>query len=302
MPAGAASAGGFRRAEAGNGAQGQNCCEKVLHVFSRVSAARAAPDPTAFDVPSCRTSELSCDLVRRPERGMKRALEHFRSVRLDLGDAPHYDSQNEAEIRMVRSAASASRADDRASGPGNHEAWDRATIPCVNSASPAMTGNARVSGRLAEQRGKTFFAGAGEVDDAAARRGIARRPVQFGEAAHHGGAQRAGEVMAAFAPVEAGLADRPARMRQRLGVDLQRLGHEALALAGEFDRLLGLPDQPLLAQAVEHLHAEIAGEMVVADPRPAQRRLLRPGAHAGMAGALGQAREAFEHMRRRRGR
>ena len=35
MPAGAASAGGFRRAEAGNGAQGQNCCEKVLHVVSR---------------------------------------------------------------------------------------------------------------------------------------------------------------------------------------------------------------------------------------------------------------------------
>jgi hypothetical protein len=35
MPAGAASAGGFRRAEAGNGAQGQNCCEKVFHVFSR---------------------------------------------------------------------------------------------------------------------------------------------------------------------------------------------------------------------------------------------------------------------------
>jgi hypothetical protein len=35
MPAGAASARGFRRAEAGNGAQGQNCCEKVFHVFSR---------------------------------------------------------------------------------------------------------------------------------------------------------------------------------------------------------------------------------------------------------------------------
>jgi hypothetical protein len=35
MPAGAASARGFRGAEAGNGAQGQNCCEKVLHVLSR---------------------------------------------------------------------------------------------------------------------------------------------------------------------------------------------------------------------------------------------------------------------------
>src|SRR5207244_11512793 len=35
MPAGAASASGLRRAEAGNGAQGQNCCEEVFHVFSR---------------------------------------------------------------------------------------------------------------------------------------------------------------------------------------------------------------------------------------------------------------------------
>ena len=35
VPAGTASTGGFRRAETGNGAQGQNCCEKVLHVFSR---------------------------------------------------------------------------------------------------------------------------------------------------------------------------------------------------------------------------------------------------------------------------
>jgi hypothetical protein len=36
VPAGAASAGGFRRAEAGNGAQGQNCCEKVFHVLSHL--------------------------------------------------------------------------------------------------------------------------------------------------------------------------------------------------------------------------------------------------------------------------
>jgi len=102
--------------------------------------------------------------------------------------------------------------------------------------------------------------------------------------------------MAAFAPVEAGLAHGAARVRQRFGVDLQRLGHEALALASEFDVLFCLPDQPLLAQAVEHLHAEIAGQMIVADPRPPQRRLFRSGAHAGMAGALGQASKAFEHM------
>ena len=35
--------------------------------------------------------------------------------------------------------------------------------------------------------------------------------------------------------------------------------------------------------------------MVVADPRAAQRRILRPGAHAHVAGARGQAREALQH-------
>ena len=137
-----------------------------------------------------------------------------------------------------------------------------------------------------EQRGEAFFAGAGEIDDAAARRGIACRPVEFGEPVHHSGTERAGEVMAALAPVEAGLAHRPARVRQRLGVDLQRLGDEALAVASEFDRLFCLPDQPLRAHAVEHLHAEIAGEVIVADSRPPQRRLLWSRTQAGVAGAL----------------
>jgi len=35
--------------------------------------------------------------------------------------------------------------------------------------------------------------------------------------------------------------------------------------------------------------------MVVADPRPAQRRILRPGAKAHVAGAGGKALETFEH-------
>ena len=56
-----------------------------------------------------------------------------------------------------------------------------------------------------------------------------------------------------------------------------------------------LPHQFLLLHAVEHLHAEIAGEMIVADPRAAQRRILRPGAHAHVAGARGEALEALEH-------
>src|SRR6185436_11855042 len=100
-----------------------------------------------------------------------------------------------------------------------------------------LAGQATLVLRVSEQHGEPLFAGAGEVHDAAARCGIARRPVQFGEAVHDGGAERASEVMAAFAPVEAGLAHGAARVRQRFGVDLERLGHEALALASEFDVL-----------------------------------------------------------------
>src|SRR5947209_4374447 len=55
---------------------------------------------------------------------------------------------------------------------------------------------------------------------------------------------------------------------------------EALALGGQLDFLLLLADQPLLSHAVEHLHAEIAGQMVVANPRAAQGRFLWPGAQA----------------------
>src|SRR5207245_1056224 len=180
--------------------------------------------------------------------------------------------------------------------PGIHVlGFHQARKTWMAGTSPAMTKNESLL-LASEQYGEPLFAGAGEVDDAAARRRIPRRPVEFGEPVHHGGTQRAGEVMTAFAPVETGLADRSSRMRQRLRVDLQRLGHEALAFAGEFDVLFCLPDQPLLAQAVEHLHAEIAGEVIVADPRPPQRRLFWSCTHAGVAGTLGQARKPFEHM------
>ncbi|MEY9273749.1 hypothetical protein ABIE90_003646 [Bradyrhizobium diazoefficiens] len=49
------------------------------------------------------------------------------------------------------------------------------------------------------------------------------------------------------------------------------------------------------AHGVEHLHAEIAGEMIVADARAPQRRILRSRAHAHVAGASGEARKPFEH-------
>ena len=75
----------------------------------------------------------------------------------------------------------------------------------------------------------------------------------------------------------------------------KRPGQETLALGGQLDVVLVLANQLLPFHAVEHLHAEIAGQVIVANPRPAQRRILRPGAHAHVAGAGGEPREALEH-------
>src|ERR1700733_830375 len=102
-------------------------------------------------------------------------------------------------------------------------------------------------------------------------------------------------MMAPLAPVEAGLALGATRMRQALRRYLQGLGQETLALRGQLDVVLALPQQLLFFHAVEHLHAEIAGEMIIADPRAAQRRILRPGAHAQVTGARGKTLKALEH-------
>src|SRR5450755_2533465 len=90
----------------------------------------------------------------------------------------------------------------------------------------------------AEQGRESFLAGTGKIDDAAAGRGIARRPFQFGEARHQRRAEGAGEVMPALAPVETGFAHWPARMGQHIGFDLQVPLQETRALRGEFDILL----------------------------------------------------------------
>src|ERR1700677_2919270 len=102
-------------------------------------------------------------------------------------------------------------------------------------------------------------------------------------------------MMPPLAPVEAGLALGTTRMRQGFRRYLQSLGQEPLAFGGQFDTVLVLPEQPLLLHAVEHLHAEIAGEMIVADPRAAQRRILRSGAHAQMAGPRREPLKPLQH-------
>src|SRR5579864_776743 len=111
---------------------------------------------------------------------------------------------------------------------------------------------------IPEKRRKALLALAGELHHPAAGRRVARGPFQFGETLQQRRAQGAGEMMAALAPVEAGLADRTARMVERVSIDLQRAFEEAFALARQFDVVLVLAHQLLPPQAVEHLHAEIA--------------------------------------------
>src|SRR6266700_6197724 len=93
-----------------------------------------------------------------------------------------------------------------------------------------LTRFARLVRPVAEQRSKLLLAGAGKIHHAAAGCGIARSPFQLGETVHHGGAQGAGEMVASFAPVEARLAHRAARMGEHVGRDLQMLGEKTLAL------------------------------------------------------------------------
>jgi hypothetical protein len=147
----------------------------------------------------------------------------------------------------------------------------------------------------AKQRREAFFAVAGEIDDAAAGGAVACRPFQFGEPCHHRSTERAGKMMAPLAPVKTGLAHRAPRMAKAFSGYLQGFGQEPLALGGQLDVLFPLAHQPLIFHAVEHLHAEIAGEMIVANPRAAQRRILRSGTHAHVARARREPREALEH-------
>src|SRR5262249_19802487 len=82
-----------------------------------------------------------------------------------------------------------------------------------------------------------------------------------------------------LAPVEAGLADRTARMVQHVGPDLQFFGQEARAIGGPVDFLFLLPVQPRLNDAFRHLHAGIAPHLVIADPIAPNLRYLQSGAH-----------------------
>lgn len=119
---------------------------------------------------------------------------------------------------------------------------------------------------VAEQFHEALLAISAEVHDPAARSAVARGPFQFGEPPHDRRAHRSGEVMPSLAPVQTRFANGSARMDQCFRRDLQGARQETLAFVGELNLLLLLADQPLHPHAVEHLHAEIAGKMIIADP------------------------------------
>ena len=108
------------------------------------------------------------------------------------------------------------------------------------------------------------------------------------------GAERAAEVVAALAPVEAAAAQRapaaaPAH-RRRCRAWQRSAGRCSVSRSSSPRRA----EQRAVDQAVEHLHRQIAGEMVVAGARAAQFGIARTGAHAHVPGARGDRHQSFE--------
>src|SRR5690606_31171879 len=98
---------------------------------------------------------------------------------------------------------------------------------------------------------------------------VAPGPAQGFDAGKQGAAKAAGQMRAALAPVEAFAAKRAARATERDKIDAEGfeernpLWRDAQTIGREFEHLPG-------AKAFEHLHAQIARQMIVADPRGAQ--------------------------------
>lgn len=118
-------------------------------------------------------------------------------------------------------------------------------------------------------------------------------PAEVIEAGEEGGAEGAGEVAAAVAPIEAGFAQGAAELFERFKINGE-LFKEALSALGEAEALILRCEEIFREQAVHHLHAEIAREMVVADSRMAERRVLRAGPGAEMSLLRGEAHHRLQ--------
>ncbi len=113
------------------------------------------------------------------------------------------------------------------------------------------------------------------------------------------GAQPAGQVGTALAPVQAGAAHGPARAAVQGGGSLQAQAseHGGGPVRGAAALLAIELDGALFQQVVGHRHAQAACQMVVAGARHAQRRIARPRSHGARRdgrGAHGELHQSFE--------
>src|SRR5208282_2441818 len=120
------------------------------------------------------------------------------------------------------------------------------------------------------------------------------RPFELVKARQKCRPEGASEMAAPRTPIEATPAERAAVPREGGELDAEG-GDEARPLARETQLALAELEQPAACEAVEELHAELAGKMVVADARMAQGRVLGSGARAQLAGAGGEPHQPLEH-------
>jgi len=109
-------------------------------------------------------------------------------------------------------------------------------------------------------------------------------------------AQRAGEVMAANTPIEAGAAERATPADQAFGVDSDS-GKESLPGPGELQSAVAGSQLASLLEAIENEHAQFAGKMVVAHAGLSQGGLARARPKANRTRPKGYAHEVFEKLR-----
>src|SRR5688572_14573221 len=150
-----------------------------------------------------------------------------------------------------------------------------------------------LAGSARETLPQSPLAGRAEAHDTASR--LALRPAERIEPLEQRGADRAREMVAAHAPVEAKPAGGTARVAMRFGIDAER-GTETLARRGELQAALAMAHESPLLETLEHEDPELAREVVVADARLAQRRLARARLQPHGARAVRHAHHALQQL------
>src|SRR5688572_26270693 len=100
----------------------------------------------------------------------------------------------------------------------------------------------------------------------------------------------------ACAPIEAILAHGPPLMLQLRDIDAEDI-KRADAFGRQSDAALGGIEITPAVQAIVEADTELTGKMIVANPRPPQRRIAWSRARAQMAGTGGKTHQALQHVR-----